>query len=68
MSQGVCLVDNLRSVAGGCCRRTGAGAPRVRAHLSLRVLLVQQLQPPALHFLVADALLREGVAVVMTRE
>lgn len=40
----------------------------MRAHLSLRVLLVQQLQPLALHFLVADALLREGVAVVMTRE
>jgi hypothetical protein len=30
--------------------------------------LLQQLQPPALHLLLLDALLCEGVAVVVTRE
>lgn len=52
----------------GCCRRRGHRAAEGEAHLFLTVLLVQQLQPSALQLLVPDALLCEGVAVVMTRE
>lgn len=46
----------------------GGEAAEGEAHLFLIVLLVQQLQPSALQLLVPDALLCEGVAVVMTRE
>lgn len=39
-----------------------------RAHLFLLVFFLQQLQPFAFHLLLPDALLCEGVAVIMARE
>ena len=47
----------------------GPGQPREwGAHLFLLILFLQQLQPFVLHLLLLDALPREGVAIVVSRE
>lgn len=46
----------------------GCGHHECGAHLFLLVFFLQQLQPFAFHLLVPDALLCEGVAIVMSGE